>query len=818
MKIKKNKFFKDMMYILLLLIIVSLFFYKVILNPDKLVYSSASDHIHVFEHFKHFIFNSIEKYGELPLWNPFILSSGLFIGDPETFVFYPINLLYFFLNDNLVTNFSIIFHTFLLGLFTYFFMRVIKVSRFGSFISALLLTFSGKYMVSILIGGHTTFLNFAWTPLIFALFELSIRKGKLFYSILAGVAMAFQLMGIHPQLFFYSTFCFSFYALFRTFPLIKKSVKNIKYILLPFLFLVLVSSVQLIPALELSLQVDRGGDLGWDFVSSFSLPPKQLIAFILPNFFGSVINHTYWGSPTFWSLTAYLGIVPLILALFALLFNRNRYVYFFGGLVIFSLLFAFGRYGPIYYFFYKFVPILNKFRIPSRMLYMYTFSIAILAGFGVDFIITKIKNKALFKKILMVMVIVAIISLISIPLLLVSKDTFISYGQNMVLQKYDSGVLPSEGVLSRTLDYYLKNTTLVFNGILKDIVIFTITFASFTILLLLLLLKKIRIMNLKFLLVLIILFGLWSFALPMLELEDFNDFYEPSDMIRFLEKDKTLYRALDIFPTIENPAILSYLTSRHGIYQPNILRTVLLKRYKSLTYNLNYNINKFSEMHKNTYTLLNLLNIKYLVTRTTIENEVFLLVYNKSNVTNFNQGGNKYLAGKTYLQDDTAELYMYLNSNYLPRAYVVPNALVIKDEKSIIDIINSTSFDPRKFAIIEEQIEGNLINKGEFKEAAITYYSPNRITVEVNLSHPGFLVLSETMYPGWNAYENNREYNVLTVNHLFRGLYLNKGNHKIEFVFEPISYKIGLFISISTLLFILVLIIFRLINTKKYKT
>ena len=81
-------------------------------------------------------------------------------------------------------------------------------------------------------------------------------------------------------------------------------------------------------------------------------------------------------------------------------------------------------------------------------------------------------------------------------------------------------------------------------------------------------------------------------------------------------------------------------------------------------------------------------------------------------------------------------------------------------------------------------------------------YTPNEIVVHANLSNPGVLVLSEMWYPGWKAYDNGRETDVLRADYTLRGVYLDEGIHEVRFIYHPASLKFGALVSVVTLLLI----------------
>jgi uncharacterized membrane protein YfhO len=63
--------------------------------------------------------------------------------------------------------------------------------------------------------------------------------------------------------------------------------------------------------------------------------------------------------------------------------------------------------------------------------------------------------------------------------------------------------------------------------------------------------------------------------------------------------------------------------------------------------------------------------------------------------------------------------------------------------------------------------------------------TPNRFTVDTNLSHPAVLVVSETWYPDWRVKVNGVSAEVLRVDGGLMGVYLEPGARYLEFYLRP---------------------------------
>jgi uncharacterized membrane protein YfhO len=66
------------------------------------------------------------------------------------------------------------------------------------------------------------------------------------------------------------------------------------------------------------------------------------------------------------------------------------------------------------------------------------------------------------------------------------------------------------------------------------------------------------------------------------------------------------------------------------------------------------------------------------------------------------------------------------------------------------------------------------------------------VTVSAQSPKQGYLILTDTYYPGWKAYLDGREMIVQPANHAFRSVFFFPGKHTIVFKYEPQSFATGL--------------------------
>jgi hypothetical protein len=141
-------------------------------------------------------------------------------------------------------------------------------------------------------------------------------------------------------------------------------------------------AVQALPMYELARHSVRADISGWEFATSYSLPLTHLIRFVVPNFFGAN-DATYHGAWNHQELHPYVGLLPLLLALWALFRVRNRNTLIIGLILGISVLLALGGSTPIYRLLYR-LPFFGTFRAPARWVLAAGLAIAVLSALGLD--------------------------------------------------------------------------------------------------------------------------------------------------------------------------------------------------------------------------------------------------------------------------------------------------------------------------------------------------------------------------------------------------------------------------------------------------
>ncbi|HEY3110374.1 MAG TPA: hypothetical protein VGL23_16555, partial [Chloroflexota bacterium] len=223
-----------------------------------------------------------------------------------------------------------------------------------------------------------------WLPLILCGLERGFQsrgQARRRWWLLGGAALGLQLTTIHINPILMTGMLVLAYSLFRA----RRPVEAVGGLATVGLVGAGLAAVQLLPLGELATQTFRGRPVDWGFASAFALPPQNLLTLLFPYFFRDP-GGAYW-SPWFrWNTTIYAGIAPLLLAVAALaLPNRRREVWFFLAAFLVALCLALADRAPVdlYALLWR-LPVFSSTRVPGRYLFLALFSLAMLAGLGLD--------------------------------------------------------------------------------------------------------------------------------------------------------------------------------------------------------------------------------------------------------------------------------------------------------------------------------------------------------------------------------------------------------------------------------------------------
>jgi len=176
---------------------------------------------------------------------------------------------------------------------------------------------------------------------------------------------------------------------------------------------------------------------------------------------------------------------------------------------------------------------------------------------------------------------------------------------------------------------------------------------------------------------------------------------------------------------------------------------------------------------------------------------------------------------KYFLAGDAANAVIP-NAGVNGNAWYVNQVLEAKSADTEMELLGS--IDTKSQAVINSsQFDLPTATFDSLSNVTLTEYAPNYLSYDSKARQDGLVVFSEIYYPkGWVATIDGNEVDILRANYVLRALQVPAGDHKIEFKFEPSSYRtgstltwIGNILLVLTLLAVLVYYARQLINKEE---
>lgn len=313
---------------------------------------------------------------DIPLWSPYTLGGMPFFAKPQVQVF-DITWLLLLIAPTawLGLKWSYLLHFFLAGagmyLFMYFYMK--QDSKI-SFLTALIYMLNGNLLAEIAVG-HMNVLNvYTWIPfiLLFVLLALSSKEWALF-SILAGFAFSFLILGGSPQEALFAALLFAFILLVHIIGknFFKRLVKAFLIGVVVLLVFLGISAIKILPTLEM-LKITGTREQG--------LPFDNLVS-------DGIFNTKNFAA----TYMSFFGIIGIFLLPFAFLSIRKKKTILFVALLLFSI--AILSRSPLIYLIWKYVPFVSKIRGIFKVIFLFTFPASVLLGIGASNTLSSMQNK-----------------------------------------------------------------------------------------------------------------------------------------------------------------------------------------------------------------------------------------------------------------------------------------------------------------------------------------------------------------------------------------------------------------------------------------
>ena len=715
------------------------------------------------------------------------------------------------------------FFLIVLGITSFLLMKYLTKNTLVSLFTSISTAFSTGIIVFLYIGHVTKLTSLCIFPLIFLLLFRMKKKIGLIDFLLLIISIQLMLNGFHAQIIFYIFFSVAIYFIyFLLSALYKKEKDQQKNLLKTAGLFVIAATIALLIQADNITQIyqytpysTRGGksivEKGagsdnpssseyYDYHTMWSFSPGEVLTFVIPSYYGfggstyegplsnnqPVDVNTYFGQMPFVDVAMYMGIIILVLGLFAMITRwREPIIQFFGILVIISLLISFGKnFSILFNFLFYHLPYFDKFRVPSMILVLVQLSFPILAGFGLMKIISLRENRAI-----RIIKIIKNIAFVSTGLFVVSmvlkgpiSDWFVGRvnDYSASIQQSQPQMAQQFSALSSYMSDMFTNDLLIANALIA--ITFWLAHVYIN--------SKI---SKDVLVAAIIILSIF-------------------DLFRIDSRDEKYANNPDIKNMFNTPDYVTAIKNQNDKEPFRMLNIKQDRSLGSLSNNSNYNayfmledFYGYSGIKPRSYqdimdvigpvnpTLWRMLNVRYIVADQQIPYPGFTPI--------FQQG----------------KEIVYKNNNALPRIYFVDKV----DSLSGLEVLNeikTNAFDPKNIAFINGTVP--QLNKPDSTALVdITEYKDETINLNVKATGNNFLFFGDTYLPtGWKAYIDGNKTLIYKVNHSFMGIVVPKGMHKVKFIYAPTSFYVSKYLAlILSSLVVLSLIITSIFEIKKMK-
>jgi hypothetical protein len=154
-----------------------------------------------------------------------------------------------------------------------------------------------------------------------------------------------------------------------------------------------------------------------------------------------------------------------------------------------------------------------------------------------------------------------------------------------------------------------------------------------------------------------------------------------------------------------------------------------------------------------------------------------------------------------YFSDTVA---VWQNLDVMPRAFIVHSAQ-IADDHTALARLHEPAFPADRLVLLAEGNPVATDAASSRDSVEIVDYQAERVQLLVTTEQPGYLVLADSWYPGWNATLDGRATPIYRANVLFRAVSIEPGTHTVVFEYRPGSFVIGATISIISILVLVII-------------
>lgn len=703
--------------------------------------------------------------GRFPLWNPYVTLGTPLAGQGDLSVFYPPILLFLCGEPSRFYPLMLFFHHLWGFIGMWWCLRQFGLSRYASLFGGVAFALSG-----ILIANHPyprLIYAAVWMPWVFGAFHCSLKEKSWKKSVMTGIFLSMQILSGGYEVTYLTVVLLVIYSIFYpskegSLSLLKQWSSSFYSLLTAGMVTLLLTAIQLFPLLVYLQNSSRSGGVG-NQSGAWAFHPLRLFEFFVPELFGTVQPN-----PTFqtglllrppeldpWHTTVYVGGFVIFLAIVGFSgIIRSRLVRTAVGILCISFIIATGdRYSWGVFSRHFFVGI-DMFRFAEKFLIGVAFSLPIVAAYGLEIWMNLSVRRRLFWAVGATLFLV-------FTLLFAGTDWFVGIrlARNEQLVSIVAGFFAIAAAI--WLGLYRK-----FQGhrIVPWLIIFLIVDLS-------------------------------SHAYNHLYSVSADEISVVPRAVRTIldHSDEGSMQRIWRFPgnrEFEFPGTMSVNGPARAIYVYETLfqnsNVPHIQRISGFSPANSAVFDAFWEKYSGTPdTVLTMFGVRFIVARALNPN----LDYGQYRVLTM---------------DPDLEFSVFERQHYLPKAFMVGTVYAVPENDAVFSRMSTADFMKNDDVIVVDQELNSattLIHHDyEERMCRVVTYTPQEVNIEVDSEQGGLLVLADAYYPEWKATLDGNPTRIYLTNGLLRGVLVPSGRHKITFCYSPPSFTIGLWVTLSAII------------------
>jgi uncharacterized membrane protein YfhO len=680
--------------------------------------------------------------GHLPLWNPWLGMGAPLVANYQSAIFYPPNWLLLITGSAWGHGLLVLLHIVWAGIGMLLLVKQLGMSKLSQAVAALSFSLSG-YLIA-----RAGFLSInatvAWLPwIILAADRMVVQqslpgnnsrliKPALFLSLV----LCLQWLAGHAQTAWYCFLLTLVWTSWRGFSL-RRGIGLIQALLvlgIASTVAFLLSAIQLTPTLEYLIHSHRVTEVERELAMVYSFWPWRILGLLMPNLFGNPAIGDYWGYANYWEDAIYIGIFPLLLCIFACVrgFIKSKYsslVRLLFTVTILSFLLALGKNTPIFPFLYEHVPTFDLFQAPSRWTILMVFSLSLLAAIGAELWQQK-----------------ELLSLFWVRLGTVGAGAagiFALFGERLFSDLRESFI---PAIILASL-WLMLSGIIAWRHRIRPANYWPILTSAFIAVDLLWAAKGLN---------------------PSIPVDVFQG---ESEMIEQVSSDHRVYMPAEMEETIKFE-----WTHRFDTFYPDVEwrlvrdtglpNTTMLDRIPSA--------NNFDPILPDRYV-------------------TWMDALGKASGVKFSELlGLMDVGWEARLESGQEYEIRYYPVQNPERVHLVGEAIWANSGEEALKTLLHSDFDFTNQVVLEgTPSHYGSTNPEDSSISIIDQSDPNKVEIKVASTEAGWLVLSDSWYPGWQAEVDDVPVDLYRANYLFKAVRIPEGEHWVEFTYRPFSFILG---------------------------